>query len=67
VIRSCGAAYSATGGHAGGEDAGVWAAEYARGGVRVNVVAPGPVFSDGAGHDVIEQLGKTTLLERNAA
>jgi hypothetical protein len=45
----------------------VWAAEYARGGVRVNVVAPGPVFSDGAGHDVIEQLGKTTLLERNAA
>jgi NAD(P)-dependent dehydrogenase (short-subunit alcohol dehydrogenase family) len=45
----------------------VWAAAYARGGVRVNAVAPGPVFSDGADRDVIEQLGRTTLLERNAA
>ena len=45
----------------------MWAAEYARGGVRVDAVAPGPVFSNGAAHNVIEQLGKTTLLERNAA
>jgi NAD(P)-dependent dehydrogenase (short-subunit alcohol dehydrogenase family) len=43
-----------------------WAAEYASGGVRVNAVAPGPVFSDGANPDDIEQLGKTTLLERGA-
>jgi NAD(P)-dependent dehydrogenase (short-subunit alcohol dehydrogenase family) len=28
-----------------------WAAEYASGGVRVNAVAPGPVFSDGPDPD----------------
>jgi NAD(P)-dependent dehydrogenase (short-subunit alcohol dehydrogenase family) len=38
--------------------------EYARGGVRVNAVAPGPVFSDGTIPDDVEQLGKTTMLER---
>jgi NAD(P)-dependent dehydrogenase (short-subunit alcohol dehydrogenase family) len=43
-----------------------WPAQYARGGVRVIAVAPGPVFSDGADHDMIEQLGKTTVLERGA-
>jgi hypothetical protein len=39
-------------------------AEYARGEARINAVAAGPVFSDGADHDMIQQLGKTTLLER---
>jgi NAD(P)-dependent dehydrogenase (short-subunit alcohol dehydrogenase family) len=41
-----------------------WAAEYASGGVRVNAVAPGPVLSDGPDPDMIEQQGKTTLLQR---
>jgi NAD(P)-dependent dehydrogenase (short-subunit alcohol dehydrogenase family) len=41
-----------------------WAAEYASGGVRVNAVAPGPIFSDGPDPDMIERRGKTTPLER---
>jgi NAD(P)-dependent dehydrogenase (short-subunit alcohol dehydrogenase family) len=41
-----------------------WAAEYASGGVRVNAVAPGPVFSDGPDPDMIDRQGKTTLLQR---
>jgi len=41
--------------------------EHARGAVRVNAVAPGPVFSDGADHDMIGQLGTRTVLERIAA
>jgi len=43
-----------------------WAAEFSPAGVRVNTVAPGPVYSDGANPDLIEQLGKTTLLGRGA-
>ena len=43
-----------------------WAAEFADGGVRVNAVAPGPVFSDGANPELIEQLAHTTLLKRGA-
>jgi NAD(P)-dependent dehydrogenase (short-subunit alcohol dehydrogenase family) len=43
-----------------------WAAEFSPAGVRVNTVAPGPVFSDGANPDLIEKLGATTLLGRGA-
>ena len=39
-----------------------WAAEYGAGGVRVNAVAPGPVFTEGAKQTAA--LAKTTLLNR---
>ncbi|MCW2496543.1 SDR family oxidoreductase [Jatrophihabitans sp.] len=43
-----------------------WAAEFSPAGVRVNAVAPGPVYSDGASVEVIETLAATTLLGRGA-
>jgi NAD(P)-dependent dehydrogenase (short-subunit alcohol dehydrogenase family) len=43
-----------------------WAAEYAAGGVRVNAVAPGPVYTGGADHDVIDSLAEGTLMGRGA-
>ena len=43
-----------------------WAAEFSPSGVRINTVAPGPVFSEGANPDVINQLAATTLLGRGA-
>jgi len=43
-----------------------WAAEFSPSGVRINTIAPGPVFSDGASAERIEQLGTTTLLGRGA-
>jgi NAD(P)-dependent dehydrogenase (short-subunit alcohol dehydrogenase family) len=43
-----------------------WAAEFSPAGVRVNTVAPGPVFSNGAEPERIEGLGRTTLMGRAA-
>lgn len=43
-----------------------WAAEFSHNGVRVNAVAAGPVFTEGAAPDRTEALGKTTLLDRGA-
>jgi NAD(P)-dependent dehydrogenase (short-subunit alcohol dehydrogenase family) len=43
-----------------------WAAEFSPSGVRVNAIAAGPVFSTPEKSELIEQLGKTTLLGRGA-
>ncbi len=43
-----------------------WAAEYGAEGVRVNAVAPGPVFTEGAIPERTTALGSTTLLNRAA-
>jgi NAD(P)-dependent dehydrogenase (short-subunit alcohol dehydrogenase family) len=43
-----------------------WAAEFSPSGVRVNAVAPGPVYTGGADAERIEKLGTTTLLNRAA-
>jgi NAD(P)-dependent dehydrogenase (short-subunit alcohol dehydrogenase family) len=43
-----------------------WAAEFSPSGVRVNAVAPGPVFTAGAAPERIQALGDTTLLGRAA-
>ena len=43
-----------------------WAAEFSAAGVRVNTVAPGPVYSDGASAELIDRLGTTTLVGRGA-
>ena len=42
-----------------------WAAEFSPG-VRVNAIAPGPVFTAGSAPDRIAQLGETTILKRAA-
>jgi NAD(P)-dependent dehydrogenase (short-subunit alcohol dehydrogenase family) len=43
-----------------------WAAEFSPSGVRVNAVAPGPVYTDGADAERTTKLGTTTLLHRAA-
>lgn len=43
-----------------------WAAEFSPAGVRVNAVAPGPVYTDGTDPARTETLGATTLLNRAA-
>jgi len=43
-----------------------WAAEFSHDGVRVNAVAAGPVFTEGAKPERTDALGKTTLLGRAA-
>jgi len=43
-----------------------WAAEFSPQGVRVNAVAPGPAYTNGAAPDRIAALGATTLLARAA-
>jgi NAD(P)-dependent dehydrogenase (short-subunit alcohol dehydrogenase family) len=43
-----------------------WAAEFSPQGVRVNTVAPGPAYTEGAAPERITALGGTTLLARAA-
>jgi NAD(P)-dependent dehydrogenase (short-subunit alcohol dehydrogenase family) len=43
-----------------------WAAEYAPAGIRVNAVAPGPVYTEGGLAERTTALGETTLLKRAA-
>ncbi|OYN77960.1 SDR family NAD(P)-dependent oxidoreductase [Mycolicibacterium sphagni] len=43
-----------------------WAAEFSPSGVRVNTVAPGPVFTAESKRELIESLASTTLLNRGA-
>jgi NAD(P)-dependent dehydrogenase (short-subunit alcohol dehydrogenase family) len=43
-----------------------WAAEFSPAGVRVNAIAPGPVYTAGASRDNITALATTTLLQRAA-
>ena len=43
-----------------------WAAEFSPKGVRVNTIAPGPVYTAGASPDRITALGQTTPLARAA-
>jgi NAD(P)-dependent dehydrogenase (short-subunit alcohol dehydrogenase family) len=43
-----------------------WAAEYSASGVRVNAVAPGPIYTRPEARDLFDRLGATTALKRAA-
>lgn len=43
-----------------------WAVEHAASGVRVNTVAPGPVYTKPGSRDLYDSLGGTTILKRAA-
>src|ERR1700722_2439063 len=43
-----------------------WAAELSAGGVRVNAVAPGPVYTRPEGRELFDSLGATTAIKRAA-
>jgi NAD(P)-dependent dehydrogenase (short-subunit alcohol dehydrogenase family) len=43
-----------------------WAAEFSPNGVRVNAIAPGPVYTAGAASERTAKLGETTILGRAA-
>ncbi|HEY4303244.1 MAG TPA: SDR family oxidoreductase [Gemmatimonadaceae bacterium] len=43
-----------------------WAAEYSAQGVRVNAIAPGPVYTEGAARERTDTLGATTAMRRAA-
>jgi NAD(P)-dependent dehydrogenase (short-subunit alcohol dehydrogenase family) len=60
-----GAAYSATKASLSAMTR-AWAAEYSPSGVRVNAIAPGPVYTEGSQDDLITGLGATTLFDRAA-
>ena len=60
-----GAAYGATKGALSSMTR-AWAAEFSPSGVRVNAIAPGPVYTGGAAPERTEALGTTTLFKRAA-
>jgi NAD(P)-dependent dehydrogenase (short-subunit alcohol dehydrogenase family) len=60
-----GAAYSATKASLSAMTR-AWAAEYSPSGVRINAIAPGPVYTEGSQDDLIEALGSTTPVNRAA-
>ncbi len=60
-----GAAYGATKGALSSMTR-AWAAEFSPSGVRVNAIAPGPVYTPGAARERIDALGATTLFKRAA-
>jgi NAD(P)-dependent dehydrogenase (short-subunit alcohol dehydrogenase family) len=62
---AAGAAYGATKGALESMTR-AWAAEFSPQGVRINAIAPGPVYTDGAVPERIAALGATTLLGRAA-